>query len=173
MNISWPERSILRVGTNASSPGHILSHNYSPTTFLNLPNPGIIPQESVGKCSPMGNHKVCPNYRIRIGTLGVRWPDSRSWPLAICFCLSFGIKHSSGVKHRYTMLIIHHHGNRCRRCTTNSCITPWGVRVLHGFGNGSLRWSCKTISSTLSSSWIAWSTRSLNAPRIASTASGL
>ena len=31
----------------------------------------------------------------------------------------------------------------------------------------SLRWSCKTMSSTLSSSWIAWSTRSLNAPRIA------
>ena len=37
----------------------------------------------------------------------------------------------------------------------------------------SLRWSCKMMSSTLSSSCIAWSARSLNALRIASTAPGL
>ena len=138
MNVNWPKRSILRIGANESSSGHILMHNYGPTTFLNPPKlehvlPGILPQESICKRCPMGNHEVRANYRVHSGTL-VRWPYYSSWPLAKGLSLGFRVRHTSGVEHRFAMFIVHHHSNRSWGCSTN--ITPWGIRVLHGFGNG-------------------------------------
>ena len=64
----------------------MLSHEYGPATLLNPPKlkhvlPGIVPQESIGKGSPMGNYKVCSCYRVHGGTLntvGIRWPDNSS-----------------------------------------------------------------------------------------------
>ena len=79
-----------------------------------------------------------------------RWPDNSSWPLTICLSLSLRIGHASGVKYWCAILVVYHHGHR--RCGG-----------IHGLDNGFPEVVGRMMSSTLSSSWIAWSTRSLNA----------